>query len=66
MHRSWVYALKARYETEGPDAFEPRSRGPGISPGALAPGTLELILQLRRRLDTAGLDAGPETVSPQV
>ena len=35
--RSWVYRLKARYETEGEAAFEPRSRRPKTSPNATAP-----------------------------
>jgi transposase len=28
VHRSWVYKRKARYETDGEAAFEPRSRRP--------------------------------------
>jgi transposase len=27
VHRSWIYRLKARYDTEGETAFEPRSDG---------------------------------------
>jgi len=45
VHRSWVYRLKARYEAEGPDAFEPRSRRPAGSPHALEPATVALILE---------------------
>ena len=63
VHRSWVYRLKARYEAEGPAAFEPRSRRPAGSPHALEPATVALILELRRRLDGAGLDAGPDTIA---
>ncbi|MEO7980673.1 MAG: helix-turn-helix domain-containing protein [Sporichthyaceae bacterium] len=63
VHRSWVYKLKARYEAEGPEALEPRSRRPVSSPQALDPATVELIVELRQRLSSAGLDAGPETIA---
>jgi transposase InsO family protein len=60
--RSWVYRLKARYETEGEAAFEPRSRRPKTSPNATAPESVELALALRKQLSEAGHDAGPETI----
>ena len=41
VNRSWVYKLKTRYEAEGEAAFEPRSRRPQTSPGALEPGTVD-------------------------
>ncbi len=63
VHRAWVYRLKARYQAEREAAFEPRSRRPKTSPSALAPATVELILELRQKLTTAGLDAGPETIA---
>ena len=28
VHRSWAYKLKTRYEAEGDDAYEPKSRRP--------------------------------------
>jgi transposase len=34
--RSWIYALLARYQTEGEAAFEPRSRRPKSSPSAIS------------------------------
>jgi transposase len=37
VHRSWVHKLKARYETEGDAALEPRSRRPTTSPNATPP-----------------------------
>jgi transposase InsO family protein len=61
--RSWVYTLLARYEAEGDAAFEPRSRRPKTSPGATAPGTVELITRLRKELAGQGLDAGPQTIA---
>lgn len=63
VHRAWVYKLKARYEAEGDTALEPRSRRPKTSPTALAPEVVDLIVRLRKELDEAGLDAGPETIA---
>jgi transposase len=56
--KGWVSKLIARYNAVGEDAFEPRSRRPTSSPGALEPGVVSLILQLREQLSSAGLDAG--------
>jgi hypothetical protein len=63
VHRSWVSKLKARYETDGEAAFEPRSRRPKTSPTAIPPATVTLITELRDKLTTAGLDAGPDTIA---
>ena len=59
---SWVYDLVARWRREGDAAFEPRSRRPKTSPAAIPAATVELIVQLRRRLCAAGLDAGSDTI----
>ncbi len=61
--KGWVSKLIARYNAEGDAAFEPRSRRPKTSPGALDFAVVELILKLRKKLVTAGLDAGPETIA---
>ena len=61
--KGWVSKLIARYRAEGDAAFEPRSRRPKTSPAALDPAVVELILQLRNKLATAGLDAGPDTIA---
>jgi transposase InsO family protein len=61
--RSWIYTLLARYEAEGEAAFEPRSRRPRTSPSATSPGTVELIVRLRKELAGQGLDAGPQTIA---
>ncbi|MEO8330208.1 MAG: helix-turn-helix domain-containing protein [Candidatus Nanopelagicales bacterium] len=63
VHRSWVYKLKARYETDGEEALQPRSRRPATSPTALPGSTVDLILKLRAKLTTAGLDARPDTIA---
>ncbi len=61
--RSWVYALVARYRTEGEAAFEPRSRRPAARPGQTPTQTVELVVNLRRSLTRQGLDAGPVTIA---
>jgi transposase InsO family protein len=61
--RSWVYALLARYAAEGEAAFEPRSRRPRTSPGAIPERVVSLIAELRKELAGRGLDAGPATIS---
>ena len=46
--QSWISRLMTRYRSEGQAAFEPASRRPASNPNATAPGTVELIVQLRR------------------
>jgi len=58
----WVSKLVARYRAEGESAFEPRSRRPKTSPGALSPSVVDRIVELRTKLSEAGLDAGPDTI----
>ena len=57
-----VSKLIPRYRTEGDTAFEPRSRRPHTRPGTTPAATVELVLDLRRRLATQGLDAGADTI----
>ena len=61
--KGWVSKLVARYRAEGEVAFEQRSRRPRSSPNATATATVELIIDLRQKLSTAGLDAGPDTIA---
>ena len=60
--RSWVTRLVGRWRVEGGAAFKPRSRRPNTSPGRTDPAAVELMIQLRRQLAAAGLDAGPDTI----
>jgi transposase InsO family protein len=60
--RSWVYELVARYRAEGEKAFGPRSRRPHSSPRTTPSATVELVLAIRDRLVTDGLDAGADTI----
>ena len=59
----WVSRLLARYRQEGEVAFQPRSRRPKTSPNALPQATIDLITELRQKLTTVGLDAGPHTIA---
>jgi transposase InsO family protein len=63
VHRSWIYRLKARYDTEGETAYEPRSRRPYTSPRATPPQVIQLVVTLRKRLAEQGHDAGAETIA---
>lgn len=60
--RSWVYELLARYKSEGEAAFAPRSRAPRTSPSATPEQTVQLVLDLRKKLTEQGLDAGADTI----
>ena len=59
----WISRLVQRYRAEGPGAFEPRSRRPHTSPTRLAQPTIELIIELREKLSSKGLDNGPHTIA---
>jgi transposase InsO family protein len=60
--KGWVSKLVARYGRDGDAAFEPRSRRPRSSPTRTDPDTVALIVETRRRLTAAGLDAGMATI----
>jgi transposase InsO family protein len=61
--QGWISRLVARYREEGEAAFEPRSRRPKTSPGAIPEATADLIVGLRKELAGQGLDAGPDTIA---
>ena len=52
----------ARWRREGEAAFEPRSRRPHTSPGAIPTKQVTVILQLRTMLEGEGMDAGAESI----
>jgi hypothetical protein len=54
--------LMARYRVDGEAAFEPLSRAPKTSPGAIPVAAVELVIRLRKQLEDAGLDAGADTI----
>jgi transposase InsO family protein len=59
----WISRLVARYQAEGEAAFEPRSRRPHTSPTRLQQSTIDLIIELRDKLGSKGLDNGPHTIA---
>ncbi|GAB4000470.1 IS481 family transposase [Glycomyces albus] len=61
--KGWVSKLVARYRREGAAAFEARSKRPKTSPTAIGTDVVDLITELREKLSTAGLDAGPDTIA---
>ncbi len=60
---TWLfYQLRKRYAAEGEAALKPRSRAPKRVTNR-TPGWVEdVIAELRKELDDAGLDAGPATI----
>lgn len=60
--KSWLYELLARYRREGEAAFEARSRRPVGNPNATPTEVVDLIAEIREKLSTTGLDAGPDTI----
>jgi transposase InsO family protein len=63
MGKSWLGELVARYRLEGEAAFEPRSKRPHHSPGAIGEQSIKAILAERTRLIDAGLDAGAHSIA---
>lgn len=61
--RQWIHVLLTRYQLEGPNGLEPRSRAPLTHPGTLPDPLREEILRLRRSLTADGADAGPVTIA---
>ncbi|MEZ0358503.1 IS481 family transposase [Mycobacterium sp. SA01] len=61
--QGWISRLVARYHRDGEAAFEPRSRRPHTSPTRLAQSSVDLIIELRDKLTSKGLDNGPETIA---
>jgi transposase InsO family protein len=62
VHRSWLYKLLARYRAEGDAGLEPRSKRPHSSPTRIADRYEDTIVEVRKELTDAGLDAGAATI----
>jgi transposase InsO family protein len=61
--RQWVHTLLARYDIDGEAGLQPRSRRPhGNSRGTPRP-VEDRIVELRKQLVDAGLDAGAHTIA---
>lgn len=61
--RSWLFRLLARYRQGGYEAVEARSRRPKSSPTRTPSEVAQAILELRRELVDAGLDAGAQSIA---
>jgi transposase InsO family protein len=61
--RQWVHTLVRRFETEGADGLQARSRRPRSSPRQIPGEIEELVVVLRKALADQGLDAGPHTIA---
>jgi transposase InsO family protein len=60
--RTLFYNLLARYRADGEAAFEPRSRRPHTSPNQTVAEIEDVIVELRKELQDAGLDHGATTI----
>ncbi|PZR66005.1 MAG: IS481 family transposase [Candidatus Dormiibacter spiritus] len=61
--RSWIYQLLARFREGGYEALEPRSRRPRSCSHQVDAETEATILRLRDGLQSAGYDAGAQTIA---
>lgn len=60
--QGWISRLVSRYRAEGDAAFVARSRRPHTSPNRLSQSTIDVIIELREKLSSKGLDNGAETI----
>ena len=60
--RETFYVWRRRYQAEGLDGLEPRSRAPETSPQRIGDDVEEAIVALRKELVELGVDAGPATI----
>ena len=63
LSRYWVHQLVTRYHTDGPAAFEPRSRRPHHHRHAVSAEVEDRIVRLRKSLSKQGYDAGAATIA---
>lgn len=64
--RQWANELKRRYGKEGEAGLLPRSRRAHRIANRTGKETRERIVALRRELDAAGLDSGPESIAARL
>jgi transposase InsO family protein len=60
--KSWVQRHVQLFRAGGPEALEPRRRGPRRAPALTAPEVEDEIVWWRKHLDDAGFDAGARTI----
>lgn len=60
---TWMfYDLRRRYSVDGDQVLEPRSRAPKTVPNRTPAWIEDLVVEVRKELSDAGLDAGPATI----
>lgn len=60
---TWLfYQLRKRYAVEGEAGLEPRSRAAKVVANRTPDWVEDLVVEKRKKLDDAGLDAGPATI----
>lgn len=62
LSRETFYVWRRRYEVEGLDGLEPRSRAPRSSPHRVGTEVEEAVVALRKELEDKGVDHGPSTI----
>jgi len=62
LSRETFYFWKRRYDVEGLDGLEPRSRAPKTSPQRIGDELEDAIVALRKQLDDLGVDSGAGTI----
>ena len=60
--RRWVITLLQRYAAEGPAGLQPRSRRPHHSPTQTSTAVEDRIVEIRKKLDKDGHEAGADTI----
>lgn len=63
LSRRWVITLVQRFLAEGENAMQPRSRRPARSPHRVGDTVEDQIVAIRKELDQAGHDNGPQTIA---
>lgn len=58
----FFYELRKRYAAEGEAGLEPRSRAARMVANRTPEWVEDVVVDLRKELDDAGLDAGPATI----
>lgn len=61
--RQRVYKILADFDAGGPEAIAPKSRAPHTHPQAIPEHLRKHIIEMRKELTRAGLDAGPDTIA---
>ena len=61
--RQRVYKILSEFDAGGAEAIAPKSRAPHTHPNAVPDSLRNYIIDMRKELTKAGLDAGPDTIA---